>query len=28
VLTGRTLERPDTTPKLHKILDGVCERVN
>lgn len=23
-LTGRTIERPDATPKLHQIIDGVC----
>lgn len=26
-LAGRTLERPEATPKLHKIIDGVCEKV-
>ena len=27
-LTGRTLERPDATPKLHKIIDSACEAVS
>lgn len=27
-LAGRTLERPEATPKLHKIIDGVCEAVS
>jgi hypothetical protein len=27
-LTGRVVERPDATPKLHKVIDGVCEHVN
>ena len=27
-LTGRVVENPTATPKLHKVIDGVCERVN
>jgi Domain of unknown function (DUF932) len=27
VLTGRVVENPNATPKLHKIIDGVCGRV-
>ena len=27
-LTGRVVEKPQATPKLHKVIDGVCERVN
>lgn len=23
-LNGRTMEHPDATPKLHKVIDGVC----
>lgn len=28
VLTGRVSENPGATTKLHRILDGVCERLN
>lgn len=28
VLTGRVAENPATTTKLHRVLDGVCERLN
>jgi hypothetical protein len=28
VLTGRVMERPDATPRLHAIIDGVCEVVH
>lgn len=28
VLTGRTLERPEATPTLHKIIDAVCTEVS
>jgi len=23
-LTGRIVERPDATPKLHRVIDAVC----
>lgn len=26
-LSGRVVENPTATPKLHKIIDGLCERV-
>lgn len=26
-LTGKVLENPQATPKLHQIIDGVCERL-
>jgi hypothetical protein len=26
-LRGRVMERTEATPKLHQILDGVCEEV-
>ena len=26
-LTGRVVDNTDATPKLHKIIDGVCERL-
>jgi hypothetical protein len=28
VLTGKIVENPSVTTKLHKIIDGVCERVH
>jgi hypothetical protein len=27
-LTGRVVENPTATPKLHAVIDGVCTRVN
>lgn len=27
-LTGRVTDRPEATPKLFKVIDGVCERVH
>jgi hypothetical protein len=27
-LTGRVVENPTATPRLHTIIDGVCERLN
>ena len=27
VLNGRVMDKPDATPKLHAIIDGVCEEV-
>lgn len=27
-LNGRVIENPQATPKLHKIIDGVCEHVH
>lgn len=27
-LNGRVLEKPDATPKLHRIIDGVCEHIH
>ena len=27
-LTGRVVENPTATPKLHKVIDGVCEYVH
>src|SRR6202162_1128593 len=27
-LTGRVVENPTATPKLHKVIDGVCTRLN
>ena len=26
-LTGRVVDRPEATPKLYKIMDGVCEHI-
>jgi hypothetical protein len=26
-LTGKVVENPNATPKLHKVIDGVCEHV-
>jgi hypothetical protein len=26
-LNGRVIENPQATPKLHKIIDGVCQEV-
>jgi len=28
VLTGRVVENPNATPRLHQVIDGVCERIN
>jgi hypothetical protein len=28
VLSGRVMDNPNATPKLHKIIDGVCETVH
>jgi hypothetical protein len=27
-LTGRVVENPTATPKLHKVIDGACTRLN
>jgi hypothetical protein len=27
-LTGRVMENADATPRLHQVIDGVCERLN
>jgi len=27
-LTGRVTDNPNATPRLHKVIDGVCERLN
>lgn len=27
-LTGKVMENPQATPRLHKIIDGVCEVVH
>jgi hypothetical protein len=27
-LTGRVVENPNATPRLHKVIDGVCAVVN
>jgi hypothetical protein len=27
-LTGRVVEKPQATPMLHKVIDGVCEHIN
>lgn len=27
-LTGKVVENADITPRLHKVIDGVCERLN
>ena len=27
-LTGRVVENPAITPRLHQVIDGVCERLN
>lgn len=27
-LTGKVVENPDATPRLHKLIDGVCDVVN
>ncbi|HVA79355.1 MAG TPA: DUF932 domain-containing protein [Candidatus Binataceae bacterium] len=27
-LTGRVVENPNATPRLHKVIDGICNRVN
>jgi hypothetical protein len=27
-LTGRVVENSDVTPRLHKIIDGVCQAVH
>lgn len=27
-LNGRVVERPEATPKLHQIIDGLCERIS
>ena len=27
-LTGRVTDNPNATPKLHQVIDGVCERIN
>jgi hypothetical protein len=26
-LTGKVVENPNATPKLHKVIDGVCEHL-
>jgi hypothetical protein len=26
-LTGRVMDNPDVTPRLFKVIDGVCERL-
>lgn len=28
VLTGKIAENPSSTTRLHKVIDGVCERIN
>jgi hypothetical protein len=27
-LTGRIIENANLTPRLHQVIDGVCERLN
>jgi len=27
-LTGRVVENANVTPRLHQVIDGVCERFN
>jgi hypothetical protein len=27
-LTGKVIDQPNVTPRLHKIIDGVCERLH
>jgi hypothetical protein len=26
-LNGRVMDKPDATPKLHQIIDGVCSEI-
>jgi len=27
ILTGKVVENPNTTPRLHKVMDGVCGHI-